>query len=71
MTAQFIRMKGASRVMRDGHVAAALDNLPDELVVRESHRDAVQSWPPLSASVAKRVTVATLLHLKHQGALPL
>src|ERR1700756_32386 len=53
------------------HIAAALDHLPDELVVRQSHRDAIQGWSPLSARVAEGVAVAELLYLKHERTLPL
>src|SRR5580693_8847179 len=54
-----------------GHVAAALNHLPNELVLRQPHSNAVQGWPPLSTRVAKRVAVAALLDLKHQRTLPL
>ena len=53
------------------HVAAALNHLPDELVLRQPHGNAVQGWPPLSTRVAKRVAVAALLDLKHERTLPL
>ena len=52
-----------------GHVAAALNHLPDELVLRQSNRDTVQSRASLSAGIAKGVAVAALLYLKHQRAL--
>src|SRR5580658_6606184 len=54
-----------------GHVAAALNHLPDKLVLRQPHGNAVQRWSPLSARVAKRVAVAALLDLKHERALAL
>src|SRR5580700_5978206 len=53
------------------HVAAALNHLPDKLVLGQPHGNAVQGWPPLSTRVAKRVAVAALLDLKHQRTLPL
>src|SRR5580704_13815803 len=53
------------------HVAAALNHLPNELVLGQPHGNAVQGWPPFSTSVAKRVAVAALLDLKHQRTLPL
>src|ERR1700678_682779 len=53
------------------HVATALNHLPNELVLRQPHGNAVQRWPSLSTRVAKRVAVAALLDLKHQRALPL
>src|SRR5580692_165471 len=52
------------------HVAAALDDLPNQLVLGQPHGNAVQSWPPLSTRIAERVAVAALLDLKHQRALP-
>src|ERR1700719_1268024 len=53
------------------HVAAALNHLPNELVLGQPHGNAVQVWPPLSTRVAKRVAVAALFHLKHKRTLPL
>ena len=53
------------------HVAAALNHLPDELVLCQSNGDTVQSRAPLSAGISKGVAVAALLYLKHQRALPL
>src|ERR1700691_5768344 len=53
------------------HVAAALNHLPNELVLREPHGNAIQGRAPLSAHVAKRVAVAALLDLKHQRTLAL
>src|SRR5580693_2092762 len=53
------------------HVAAALNHLANELVLRQTHGNAVQSWPPLSTHVAQRVAVAALLDLKHERTLPL
>src|SRR5208282_683923 len=47
------------------HVAAALNHLPDELVLCQSNGDSVQGRAPLSTGFAKRVAVAALLHLKH------
>src|SRR6267154_2165493 len=54
-----------------GHVAAALDHLADKLVLRKTHGDTVQSRTSLPTSLTKRMTVAALLHLKNQRALPL
>src|SRR5215468_12398050 len=53
------------------HVAASLNDLPDELVVRESHCDAVQGGAPISAGPSKGMAVATLFDLKNERALPL
>src|SRR5215813_12315437 len=44
-----------------GHVAASLNHLANELVVRESHSDTVQGGPPLATHVAKSVAIAALL----------
>src|SRR5580698_7164087 len=54
-----------------GHVAAALDHLPNELVLREPHGNAIQGWPSLSTRVAKGVAVAALLDLKDKRTLTL
>src|SRR3984885_6778281 len=51
------------------HVAAALNHLPNELVLRQPNGNAVQGWSPLSTRVAKRVAVAALLDLKNERAL--
>src|SRR5258708_27122867 len=53
------------------HVAASLDHLADELVLRQSHRNAVQSWASLSAILPEGMAVATLLGLENERALPL
>src|SRR5258708_39442259 len=53
------------------HVAASLDYLADQLVLRQSQGDAVQSRTSLPTTLTKRVTVAALLHLKDQRALSL
>src|ERR1700690_636572 len=65
------RLRRTQVVSVGRHIASALDYLPDELVLREPHCDAIQGWPPLSARIAERVAVAALLHLKHQRTLPL
>src|SRR5580700_8114892 len=53
------------------HVAAALNHLPNELVLCEAHGDAVQGWPSFSTRIVKRVAVAALLNLKHERTLAL
>src|SRR5271156_5939255 len=53
------------------HVAAALNHLPNELVLGQPHRNTIQGWPPLSARISERMAVAALLDLKYQRALPL
>jgi len=37
-----------------GHVAASLDNLADQLVLRESYGDGVERWASLAAGFSKR-----------------
>src|SRR2546422_7815209 len=53
------------------HVAASLDHLPDELVLREPYGNAVQRRTSLPAAFSKKMAVAALLHLKNERALPL
>ena len=53
------------------HVAAALQDLPDQLVARESRRDVVERRPAQAALAAERVAVAALLALHQQRALQL
>jgi hypothetical protein len=53
------------------HVASALNDLPDELVLRQAHGNAVEGRSSLSPQVAKRVAVAALLDLKNERTLPL
>src|SRR5713226_5479775 len=53
------------------HVAASLDHLADELVLREPHGDAIQSWASLAAHFSEGMAVAALLDLENKRALPL
>src|SRR5262252_8423752 len=53
------------------HVPASLKYLPDELVVRHSHGNAVQGRASVSAGPSKGMAVATLFELKNERALPL
>src|SRR5713226_8717213 len=53
------------------HVAAALDHLTYELILRELHGYSIQFWSALSARAAQRVAVMALLRLKNQRSLPL
>src|SRR6266446_2303732 len=50
-----------------GHVAASLDHLADELVLRQPHGDAIERRPSLSAEFTERMAIAALLHLKHES----
>src|SRR5258705_945432 len=53
------------------HVAAALEDLPDQLILRETCRDKIQSRTTLSANACNRVAVTALLRLKDDSPLPL
>jgi hypothetical protein len=53
------------------HVAASLNYLPDELVLREPHCDRVQGGASLPAASSKGMAVATLFELKNERALSL
>src|SRR5260370_25893664 len=53
------------------HVAAALDHLADELILRELYSDSIQTWATLSAGAAQRMAVVALLRLKNECPLPL
>src|SRR5438034_176300 len=53
------------------HVAASLNHLPDELVLREPHRNAVQGRASFPAGPSKGMAVAALFDLKNESALPL
>src|SRR5713226_3803461 len=52
------------------HVAASLDHLADELVLREPHGDAIQRRASLPAQLPEGMAVAALLDLKNKRALP-
>ena len=74
-----VSRNATSAVVSDGtqifsvrrHIAAALNYLSDELVLRKAHGYSIQSRTSLPATLAERMTVAALLHLKHQRALSL
>jgi hypothetical protein len=53
------------------HVAATLNHLPNELIMRQEDRYAVESGATLPALVVKRVAVVALLHLEYESTLPL
>src|SRR6266478_3898541 len=53
------------------HIAVALDHLSDELILRQPHRHVIERWPALTAALAERMTIAALLRLENQSALPL
>src|SRR5277367_2260213 len=51
------------------HVAAALDDLSNQLILCEPHGDAVERRASLAAQIPKGMAVAALLGLKHERAL--
>src|SRR5215472_12623494 len=53
------------------HVAASLDHLANELVLREPHRNTVQRRTPLPTLVCQGMAIAALLDLKYKRSLPL
>src|SRR4029077_5861024 len=53
------------------HVAAPLDHLADELVLREPDGNVVERRTPLSAEFTEGMAIAALLDLKHESPLPL
>src|SRR5260370_7017848 len=53
------------------HVAASLDHLADELVLREPHGDAIQRRASLPAQLPEGMAVAALLDLQYDAASPL
>src|SRR6516225_9215107 len=62
---------GRSQILSVGwHVAASLDYLANQLILRLAHCDTVKRRPSLAAQVAKRMAVAALLHLKDERPLP-
>jgi hypothetical protein len=54
-----------------GHVAAALNDLANELVLREQESDLVESGSAFTAFIAERMAVVALLELKDERALTL
>src|SRR4029453_12404963 len=53
------------------HVAAALNDLSNELILRQPHGHAVERRPPFPTALPEGVTVAALLGLKDERALSL
>lgn len=63
---------GRTQILPVGrHVTAPLNHLANELVLRESHGNAVECGAPLSAEITERVAIAALLDLEHKGSLSL
>jgi hypothetical protein len=57
------RLRGVQILSVSGHVAATLNHLPNQLILRQPRGNRVQSRAALSALIAQRVAVVTLLHL--------
>src|SRR5580700_5809071 len=54
-----------------GHVAATLNHLPDELILRELDGDTIERRPALSPDASQCVAVVALLGLKNQRTMAL
>src|ERR1700691_5206132 len=54
-----------------GHIAAALDHLPNQLILRQTSGHGIQSRSALSALIVERVGVVALLELENESALSL
>src|SRR5260370_5327418 len=66
-----VALRGAEVLAVSGHIAAALNYLPNDLIGREPRRGVVECRPPHPALTAERVTVAALLALEEERALEL
>src|SRR5437016_1400145 len=53
------------------HVAAALDDLPDQLILRQPDGDSVERGAALPAGLVERMAVPALLHLQDERTVPL
>src|SRR5262245_8962899 len=63
---------GRTQILAVGrHIAAALQDLADQLIARLARRDTVERWAALSSFTAEAVAGATLLVLENQRALEL
>src|SRR6266446_2162355 len=49
------------------HVAASLDHLSNQLILREPHGNAVERGPSLATQVSKGMAIAALFGLKNKG----
>ncbi len=65
------RLGGAQVLSVGGHVAATLNHLTYQLILRELNGDAIQFRPALSSRAAKSVAVMALLCLENERPLPL
>jgi hypothetical protein len=64
------RLRGTQVLPICRHVAASLDYLANKLVLRQPNSNAVQCRPSLPARFPEGMTVAALLDLKNERALP-
>src|SRR5713101_3451503 len=64
------RFRGRQVLPIRRHIAVALDDLSDELILGEPHRHLIERRPTLPPALTERVTVATLLRLKNRRATP-
>src|SRR5215468_10432364 len=65
------RLRRAQVFSISRHVAAPLNYLPDELVMREPHGDRVQGRASVPTGPSKCMAVSTLFELKNERTLPL
>src|SRR5437899_12578899 len=54
-----------------GHVSPALDDLPDQLIVRQPDGDGVERRPTLTAVLVQRMAAVALLDLEDERSLAL
>ena len=64
-------LRGTQVLSIRGHIAAALDDLADQLILREPDGDGVERRPAFAAVAVQRMAVVALLDLKHERPLPL
>src|SRR5262245_17539602 len=50
------------------HVAAALDHLPNEFILRQADCNSIERWSTFASKAVQRMTVAALLCLKNKSA---
>ncbi len=62
---QRLHFRGVQVLAISGHVTAALDDLPDQLISGEPRGDVIERGSPLSAVAAQGVAIAALLGLEY------
>ena len=65
------RLRRTQILSVSGHVAASLDHLSNQLILREPYGNAVERGSSLPAKVSERMAIAALLDLEDERALPL